>query len=561
MDIAERLLDLFQNAVDGRQLDAAYIYGLRFAHLALDSLPKHPGWKRSSGKDDVKRRKRLAKQVDKVLSMMEVIKQRMDAEELVKIQAERLAREEQEEREKSLLESQRRREQEQRDALEEERQLFLAKQRKKDIETSAMAKLAMLNAMNTGANSDEKAVSAPSQTGEKKQTSKAKIQSPPSSKTKPEKKQASKTNVEKSKKIPAAATGVGADATTVTTSKAVDSVQKHAQQPLTTSTKQQPKKESKAPASSKVEHLPATKDSSKKQTKFISSPSDQQPVAHKAERKMYPPRESPNKSYRKTNGDTSLSKLNPDAKHQHRQQQETSTVSVKQEPERIETILDKSTSSVPKLENPTTLLPDNKQNTLALTPMSQKEQAVIDLLKRNIDNQERRLEDIENNQIPSLHNDAKISLKHKNKAEALKCVARKKRLEEQVDVIKASIFNMETQMFMLENAMEDRHVKKALDEAASAISGLQQGIGDPNATIIDLVEFSATLPKLDDEKESDEELLEELQEWLSPEEAKKAKQKEDYTVSILSMPNVPKASSTTERSSSVQKILHAVLGT
>ena len=87
-----------------------------------------------------------------------------------------------------------------------------------------------------------------------------------------------------------------------------------------------------------------------------------------------------------------------------------------------------------------------------------------------------------------------------------------------VETIKAAVFNMETQMFMLESAIEDRHVKKALDEAASAMAGLQQNIGDPNTAFEDLKNMSASLPELEIGDATDEELMEELEQWLSPEE-------------------------------------------
>ena len=77
IDIAGRLLDHFQDAVDGRRLDEAYVFGLRFANLCLSSLPQHPEWRSDTSK---KSTKRLTSQVRDVLCMMDVIKQRMDAD-------------------------------------------------------------------------------------------------------------------------------------------------------------------------------------------------------------------------------------------------------------------------------------------------------------------------------------------------------------------------------------------------------------------------------------------------------------------------------------------------
>ena len=129
-----------------------------------------------------------------------------------------------------------------------------------------------------------------------------------------------------------------------------------------------------------------------------------------------------------------------------------------------------------------------------------------------------------------------------------------------VDTTKAAVFNMETQMFMLESAMEDRHVKKALDEAASAIAGFQQNIGDPNAVVVDLKNMSASLPELEVGDSTDEELMEELEQWLSPEDRRKAQQHDD-NISLLSVPTfLPAAPVYTPTTPSVDRILNAVIG-
>lgn len=126
-------------------------------------------------------------------------------------------------------------------------------------------------------------------------------------------------------------------------------------------------------------------------------------------------------------------------------------------------------------------------------------------------------------------------------------------------------------MFMLESAFEDRHVKKALDEAQAAIAGYQQSIGDPNAIMVDLTNMSAPLPELEVGDDTDEELMEELEEWLSPEEKKKSRQGmndvvDDADVSLLSMPTflptVPVNAPVMEKSSSssVERVINDVMG-
>merc|ERR1712183_390090 len=139
LDIADRLLEHFQDAINKCQLDEAYVFGIRFANLALSSLPQHPQWKLNTNSEG---KKRLASQVNEVLLNLHVIKQQMDAEELMKIEVETIAREAEEIRKKDAEEHQRRQLDEERwslqrkrNNLEEERAQFHALLRsKREIE-------------------------------------------------------------------------------------------------------------------------------------------------------------------------------------------------------------------------------------------------------------------------------------------------------------------------------------------------------------------------------------------------------------------------------------------
>ncbi len=87
VSLAQRLHVAFGQAVDARQVDAAYVFGLRLATLALESLPRHPEWKQPY---HAKEKRRLASQVDNAIAQMEILKQRMDAEELMRQQQQRI---------------------------------------------------------------------------------------------------------------------------------------------------------------------------------------------------------------------------------------------------------------------------------------------------------------------------------------------------------------------------------------------------------------------------------------------------------------------------------------
>ncbi len=606
IDIADRLLEHFQDAVDGRRLDEAYVFGLRYANLCLSSLPQHPEWRRETSS---KARKRLTGQVGDVLCMMDVLKQRMDAEELMKIKAEMLAKQQEEARKKA--EEDRRKKQkddaEQREkniisALEAERAQFLAEQRaqreeeikqklkvekkkqevakkkdeatkKKDIEQSAMAKLQAMQAkMSSTAeqvSQKEASVVESKKKTEKSKATKAKILGWGKKKT------SVKPKEEKSI-LPDQASVVEEEAKPQPVSSLrQDGQSQQSDRKLSTRTKSEKKQidvypaqnqESKAASGKKEEK---TKTAPKKENKIEES----EDVA--STRITLQATKSDSESIRSTTSKKNRQKIAPIGFVKSKMEAAKSSISAMTP--KIEaakstisampsTILQPFVNDANTKPSPKTSVDESAMSTTDTiiaaqqTPRSSKEMATIEKLKRAIQIQEDRLEYIEEKQIPSLLEAAKAALKDDKKKEALKCLAHKKRLERQVDTTKAAVFNMETQMFMLESAMEDRHVKKALDEAASAIAGFQQNIGDPNAVVVDLKNMSASLPELEVGDSTDEELMEELEQWLSPEDRKKSQQHND-DISLLSVPTfLPAAPVDTPTTPSVDRILNAVIG-
>merc|ERR1712025_1287522 len=89
----------------------------------------------------------------------------------------------------------------------------------------------------------------------------------------------------------------------------------------------------------------------------------------------------------------------------------------------------------------------------------------------------------------------------------------------------------------------------ALDEAATAIAGFQQNMSDSKAVVLDTMNMSESLPELDVGDFTDEELMEELQDWLSPEDKRRAQENRDSNdddISLLSVPTfLPTAPATT----------------
>jgi len=86
--IADKLFGYFEEAFESLRLDDAYVYGMRFAELAITNLPKHQDWATSAaGSAEDK----LKSQIVKVLSRLEIIKRRMDEEESRKLRTGMLA--------------------------------------------------------------------------------------------------------------------------------------------------------------------------------------------------------------------------------------------------------------------------------------------------------------------------------------------------------------------------------------------------------------------------------------------------------------------------------------
>jgi Snf7 len=131
-EMTKRLLKEFEASLDCRNLDAAYIYGIRFATFSLEVLPKHKGYKNATQLRQVN-----AKQVEQVLLALEDVTARMDAEEVVA--AKELAERDETNRRRQEEEEAKRRQ------MEEEKERDDKKEtRQERIQKSAMAKLLAL---------------------------------------------------------------------------------------------------------------------------------------------------------------------------------------------------------------------------------------------------------------------------------------------------------------------------------------------------------------------------------------------------------------------------------
>mmetsp|Transcript_9614 Transcript_9614/g.10991 ORF Transcript_9614/g.10991 Transcript_9614/m.10991 type:complete len:300 (+) Transcript_9614:117-1016(+) len=122
MAIADKLFGYFEEAFDSLRLDDAYVYGMRFAELAITNLPTHQDWRATSSATTAagSAEDKLQSQIVKVVSRLEIIKRRMDEEESRKLRTGMLAQAEarvEEEGRRQQQVTRERREQEQRNTL------------------------------------------------------------------------------------------------------------------------------------------------------------------------------------------------------------------------------------------------------------------------------------------------------------------------------------------------------------------------------------------------------------------------------------------------------------
>ncbi|KAI2512567.1 Snf7 [Fragilaria crotonensis] len=146
------------------------------------------------------------------------------------------------------------------------------------------------------------------------------------------------------------------------------------------------------------------------------------------------------------------------------------------------------------------------------SPMTKEEEQTLELLRGTIAKQESRLTALEeDNEIPLLLKEAKSKLASGDQKGAMRCMARKKRLERRIDTLKGAIFSMETQILLLESAVENRHVSMAMQAATEAMQSLNADIGDVNMEEMNLAMEDFASDVANDVMFDDDELLSELQ--------------------------------------------------
>eukprot|EP00980_Cylindrotheca_fusiformis_P003727 scaffold825_cov147-Cylindrotheca_fusiformis.AAC.2 len=584
-DISKRLLFQFQDAFDHRRLDEAYVYGVRFASLCVDAIPKHAS---HSQKRFMRQQKETRQKCDRVLQLLDIVRQRMDAEEILHQRAAEEERKRQALEEQKLKQLQQQEQQEAEEAerrLEEERQrekLVLAQEEQQgDVKNSALAKLSAMQ-KNLISASPINQESSPKQT-KKKASASEKEKNATSKKPKRSSRLAKNTKQEVKNPVSRGSPGKAKSPKQVRQSSSPAAVAErkkgNASSKKSTSSEPRGTKEKKENS-----HPPAGKTKSSKQVQQ-SQPAEaeketvngtskkstsSQPTSTREKTLNSDPPVKPKSSKRaaakgkvntKSKKPTSSQPASSEAKGENLengedQMQHTGAVEKESDNLNVETDVaspeEPGTSGVSSSDSPPVVIKKS--------PRRLEEERTIELLQASIDKQEKRVREVEQKLVPQLlqkakkeHSTAKKCKDSNEKAlhhkAALHCVAKKRRLERQVEATKGAIFQMETQMFLLENAMEDRQVTDAMNEATEAMQSLQDSVGISDLDHLSelLATPQATATQIGDD-ESEQELMEELEEWLDGSTSKgksmetNATSKEEFgdDVSILSLPQVPK---------------------
>jgi len=556
--MADRLWTAFHVALDERRLDDAYVFGLRFATFSLEGIPKHAHYKQPSSRYNMLRVKN-ARQVEEVLDKMVSVTTRMDAEEVIKIRRQRDA--EVAKRRAELELQHQLKQQEQAEADKEKRHAAILQQQREELR--AMYQQRKHEKQDTQQMLKGKEPQAT------KQASKVQKQRPEVEQSAMEKLRLLNFQSQRNR-----AQKLAAD-TDSTTSNSQAQIQNET--PLDTIKNKESKTPEKRP--SMLQQLSSKKKSSKEQLPTLNFP-----VAPSSPPK---PSHSDPKNSLAQSSIRKLGQLSPKKKANSQQHQQISTASqpakpfTSQAPSTIAVSSTTTTTSKPAASTIQPSMAEPKPNPVEVsdyincshsegheirTPSSKYIQEVesdearketespyqanltvseartLKLLEDTVRLQERRLAQMEASNEPArLRQEAKTKLKNNDRDGALKCLAKKKHFHRNMDVTKHAIFNMETQIIMLESAVEQREINKIMQETNDVVSELQGGTTTSIEDICTEEKLNDILATLNQPGTTDmfdeEELLSELQE--SSQKGPLEDFGEDDPNLLLALPSLP----------------------
>jgi hypothetical protein len=464
----DRLLLEFDQALDERRLDDAYVYGIRFATFSIDSLPKHKHYKRQHNSLRLKN----SRQVDRVLKKLESVTARMDAEELGRQRELQANNEEEQEQEQETLKEQ-----------HEGRKK--GKETRQDVEQSAKDKLQALQMQSDRDFATKQ--KQPRGEAAKKQQAKA-----------------------------------AAEEGTMLVQE-----RKRLREQTERLAKQQHEQRAKDELLAREEReLKAREEKAKKcQARAAAEELAVQRLLARAEE------EGQKKAAQERERLFSEERAQAAARLAAMEKEGESTPATASAP-----ISRAKRPFISSFKIKPTKKKQSSEPRYKPTRMSAEEERTIELLHETIAKQEVRLSGMEERkEIHALLREAKSKLTAGDRKGAVRCMARKNGLERSIESVKGAIFTMETQILLLESAVENREVSKAMKAATEAMQSLHVDMSDA-----DFDDMTHAMEEMEQGVANDiifdeEELLSEL--LASP--TSDVEVPDEY--SLVSLPTVPSA--------------------
>ena len=142
-DASDKLVDVFQSSFDKRQLDEAYVYGLRYCDFCMDGIRHHDYYDATKFSA---RRLQMGKRINDVVAKLELVADWMDEEERIKEEKRQaLFKRQQEERLRKQREVEQKRIEELEKRIAEQKASSTSSIAAQNLEESALAKLQRLN--------------------------------------------------------------------------------------------------------------------------------------------------------------------------------------------------------------------------------------------------------------------------------------------------------------------------------------------------------------------------------------------------------------------------------
>lgn len=478
----DRLLLEFDRALDERRLDDAYMYGIRFAAFSVESLPKHGNYKNSTY---ATLRLKNSRQVDQVLNKLERVTARMDAEELARQREVLLlngppqtAPPPEHESSKTLrVREEPKHDNDQHHRVGQQRLEGMMESRN-DLEQRAKEKLRALQAKSDrefAIQQQQQQQQQHQQQQQKQQLGGGRLATLKQSKTTGNTGSLSAKVIATKSVSAASVSAVAAASKNAEEERLLALERKRLQEEAERLAREQAAAEELEVAKRLARERAAAMEEQRRQQQVrdnidMAAKKRQQDLA--VQRLAAFEENYQQQAVLEHDSKTHVECEHPTALPPGMNREESSSLSLESTPTY-------SSTSTLQIKPTIAMMPSIEESGYKSPRMNQEEARTIEVLRATVARQEIRLNALEDrNEIKLLIRDAKSKLEDGDRRGALRCMARKKGLERDIEALKGAIFTMETQILLLESAVENREVSKAMQAATQAMQSLHAQTGD-----------------------------------------------------------------------------------